>query len=175
MELFIHISFITLLLFVVVQDFKQRAISWILIPFLLLFTVLRGLELTGAEDLLSFSMMNLMFVLFQLLLLSIYISVKNKKFVFIIDSHIGFGDVLFFVVLCASFSTVNFILFYLGSLVFSLLGFIVYKGINKKAEDSVPLAGLFSIAMLLMLVVNMVYPELNFYNDAALDSLIIIK
>lgn len=165
MELLIQLSFVVLLLLVIVQDFKYRAISWLLIPALLLITVVRGVEMTSIETLLAFSLINIAFIAIQLLLLSLYISVKNRRLINIVDSHIGLGDVLFFLVLCTAFSTLNFVLFYVSALLFSLLGFVIYQSFSKKEESSVPLAGLFSIAMLFVLLVHVVRPDLNFYND----------
>ncbi len=89
---------------------------------------------------------------------------KNKRIVNIIDTYIGLGDVLFFAVMAAAFSPINFIVFYLVSTVLTLISFLVYTFV-KKQPGEIPLAGAMSIGMLLLMLLNAFMPSLNFYND----------
>ncbi len=129
------------------QDFKFRAISWPLLLLLMLLLLLtKGFQPeTG---------INLLFVAAQLVFLTLYISLKNKRFTNIIDTYLGLGDILFLVVICAAFSTYEFIIFYTAGLLFSLLAFMIYRLVNRKASAEIPLAGLMSIAMIALLIIN---------------------
>ncbi len=129
------------------QDFKFRAISWPLLLLLLLLLLLtKGFQPeTG---------INLLFVAAQLVFLTLYISLKNKRFTNIIDTYLGLGDILFLVVVCAAFSTYEFVIFYIAGLLFSLLAFIIYRLLNRSASKEIPLAGLMSIVMIALLINN---------------------
>jgi len=107
--------------------------------------------------------------------LTIYISIKNKKFINVINSSLGLGDVLFFVVVCVAFSAINFILFYVMSLLFTLVGFIAYNTLVKKSVKEIPLAGAMAMVMITLIVLNQWMPQFNFYNDDYITGLLINK
>ncbi len=165
MFVFIDIYTILLLLIIVIQDIRHRAIFWFLIPLLFIAFAAKGLLLLPITQLIRNFSINIGFVFFQLVILIIYISVKNKRPVFIINSHLGLGDVLFLVVMCIVFSPVNFIVFYVGSLIFSLIAFISYMLTTRKASENIPLAGMIAILLVALIIVNWVFPEMNFYKD----------
>jgi len=93
------------------------------------------------------------------------ISLKEKKITNIIDSHLGLGDVLFFIVLTVAFSPVNFIVFYLGSV---LLTSLIYGGIvliTKNQGTLIPLAGAMSLLLIVALIMDETSSSLHFYQD----------
>lgn len=165
MQLLIDIFLVILLAIVVVQDLKHREISWLLIPFLLCSFLAKGLFLISSHQLIAYSLFNIGFIAIQLLILTAYISMKNKKLTNIVNSYLGLGDVLFFIVICVAFSSVNFILFYVLSLLFTLGGFIAYNILIKKAKKEIPLAGAMAMVMTTLILVNQWMPQFNFYND----------
>ena len=139
---------------VVVQDFKSRAISWFLIP--LLFIGFIGYALPKMEiiELLTYFGINLTLVLTNLLVVTLVISIKEKKFANILTNYLGLGDVLFFLVLTVVFSPFNFLAFYLGSI---LLTAIVYGGImliSKQKKMLIPLAGAMSLLLIISIIVE---------------------
>lgn len=155
-----------LLLFIVAfQDFKYRALTWPLLIFLLIVFVFKALLIVSLSDLVRHSAYNFVFVFAQQILLFSYMCMKNKKFVNIINSYLGLGDILFFVVLCSSFSTVNFIVFYLFALIFSLLFVLIYNKIKEQKIIEIPLAGLMAIGMMIVIILSYVVHEINFYDD----------
>jgi hypothetical protein len=141
---------------------KHRAISWVLIPLALAGFVYKGM--VSENILLKDVLLNIAFVSVQLVLLTVYMSIKNKRLVNIVDTYLGLGDVLFFVVICAAFSTLNFIVFYLVSMIITLTGAIAYNGFRKKKSVDIPLAG----AMAGILIVLMLIPGVGFYDDGYL-------
>lgn len=175
MDIFITIFIIILLFVIVIQDFRQREISWFLIPLLLLVFVSKGLILLNKFVLLRYSAINFGFIFFQLLMLTVYMSIKNKKPMFILNTYLGIGDVLFLIVLCSAFSPANFIVFYLSSLIFTLIIFSIYKLIVKNADKHIPLAGVVAALMIGMVLLKSVLPQINFYDDDFIISLLIIK
>lgn len=165
MQLLIDIFLMILLSVVVVQDLKYREISWFLIPLLLCSFLAKGLFLISSHQLIGYSLYNVGFIAIQLLVLTAYMSVKNKKLTNIVNSYLGLGDVLFFIVICVAFSPVNFIFFYVLSLLFTLGGFIAYNILIKKAKKEIPLAGAMAMVMTTLILVNQWMPQFNFYND----------
>jgi Flp pilus assembly protein protease CpaA len=129
------------------QDLKNRLISWWLLPLLLL-----SLAFVSTSSSLSirieYALVNLGFLLAQYLLLSLYFIVKHKKWINIADQFLGWGDIIFFMVLVVGFSPLHFILLFVSGLLFSILAFVIYKWIALIKQTSVPLAGLFSIYLL---------------------------
>lgn len=145
---------------------KHRAISWVLIPLALAGFVFKGM--ISENIVLKDVLLNIAFVSIQLVLLTIYMSIKNKRLLNIVNTYLGLGDVLFFVVICAAFSTLNFIVFYLLSMIVTLTGVIAYNGFRKKKSVDIPLAG----AMAVVLIVLMLIPGFDFYDDGYLMNMI---
>lgn len=163
--LFIANLFILFSLAVIVfQDFKQRQISWFLIPLAFTGFVCKAVfyKNSVAHDFLF----NVAFILLQLICLTVYFSVKNKKLLNIMDTYLGLGDILFLVVVCTVFSPVNFILFYLFSMILTLLGVLVYNSFSRKQTNTIPLAGSMAAMLLVLVIITIIFPRLNFYNDS---------
>jgi hypothetical protein len=87
--LFEFILFV-LLITIAIQDFKYRAIIWIIFPALFISCIVLGL-IDYKSTLLQAVLSNVCFLLVQLLLLSVYFFLKNKKIINIINLHIGLG------------------------------------------------------------------------------------
>ncbi|MGE0562540.1 MAG: hypothetical protein AB7O47_12045 [Flavobacteriales bacterium] len=165
MNLIVFIILLGLLALVVFQDFKSRSISWFLIPLLLITFVGYGLLNLQVQELLTFSGINIAIVLTNLLGVTLLVWIKEKELKNIVDSYLGLGDVLFFLVLTTVFSPLNFMLFYLGSV---LLTTLVYGAIilfNKEKQTLIPLAGAMSILLILVLVIDAIMPTFSVYQD----------
>jgi H+/Cl- antiporter ClcA len=107
---------------------------------------------------------NLAFIALQLIFLTLWISFKNKKWTNIIDTYLGLGDILFFVAISSAFSPIQFVLFYLISIVITLIAFVVYKWKSEKANSEIPLAGAMSVVLIICMLLSITIPQLNFYN-----------
>lgn len=164
MQLLITLLLIATLTIVVVQDFRERMISWLLVPVLFILFSVNGLLESSIKEVAAGFAINLAFIVLQLLVLTIYFSARKKKLVNIIDTLLGLGDVLLFIVLCAAFSPVNYFIFYLGSLLLTILGFGAYKAL-KGRSTTIPLAGAMSIGMIILLCTRLFAESSCLYND----------
>lgn len=161
----LSILMISLLAILTYQDFKSKQISWFLIPLLFIGFVTIALLRVQAAELLTWFGVNLLIVLLNLVGVTIIISIKERKVTNIIDSYLGLGDVLFFVVLTVVFSPLNFMIFFLGSILITTLvygGFILF---NKNKRTLIPLAGTMSLLLVAAFFIEHFYPEFRFYHD----------
>ena len=153
-----------ILLVMAYQDFKWRAIHWFLFPLLLLLVLLGQFLIADLSETIQSAGFNLIFIASQLILLTTYFSIKNSRLVNITKGLLGWGDVLFFINLCFFFSPVNFLIFYLGSLTFSIVLFLIYfkNSINTK----IPFAGLQAICLILVYGYSLYAPYgYDWYSD----------
>lgn len=151
---FVKLVLVFVLFLILSQDYKERKVYWFLYPIvgLLAFTLhyyQKGLELTLVN-----SRLNLFFTSLLLLVAYCYNLVKLK--LHFLKEVFGLGDVLFFVFISFSFSTLSFLILFVFSLVFSLLLHQLFK--KKNIDKSIPLAGymslFFGIVYLLSFVIN---------------------
>ncbi len=135
-----------LLLIVIYQDFKSRAIWWGLIPLLTIAVGVLGFQELG-HYLWRFWLINGLFFCLQLLVLTVYFSLKNKKITNITNRHLGLGDILFFIPLSGLFSLWNIIIFLLTILLVSIFAALLLP----KHRQNIPLAGIFAIGLIIVL------------------------
>jgi hypothetical protein len=159
------ISEIILLFILTYQDFKKRSISSIALLVLFVLFSIQSISLNSFQQAGMYFGVNLFIPLIQLAGLTLYSSIKSKRFVNIIDTQLGLGDILFFVLLCTVFSPANFFPFYIGSLLISTLLFFVIKKFNGTQSAEVPLAGFMSALLIIVLAVKWLNPAMDLYND----------
>ncbi|WP_258012193.1 general secretion pathway protein [Flavobacterium psychrophilum] len=131
------ITFFTILF----QDSKDRKVYWFLYPIVGLLTFF--IQINESNFLISAtnSMVNLAFVFIILSVCYFYAKLKFKKH--FTNDVLGIGDVLFFIFISFSFASISFIVFFVFSLLFSLLLHLIFK--NKNIDKTVPLAGYMSL------------------------------
>lgn len=152
MEGFEHIISMGVLISLIgigVQDFRYFAISWIWIPVLIALGVLEGMSILPIEILFQDYTMNLSFLGLQLIVIFIWFSLRQKKLVNLNRDVLGWGDVLFLMVLAFYFSFVNYLIFVIGTTLLISVIYLIVRKLNYKNEGRIPLAG----AMALCLVV----------------------
>ena len=169
MVFIVNILLFIVLGIIVFQDMKFRAISWILIPALFIILIAKEFAFAHANDLIFNTLFNFSFVIIQFVLLTIYMSLKNRRLTNIINSYLGIGDLLFFLAITVAFSPLNFLLFFVISMTITLLFFIAYKIIKKNASPELPLAGGMAAVMLVLNVIAIVEPQLNYSNEIVLN------
>jgi hypothetical protein len=133
---------ILLLLITAYQDFKDRAISWFLIPLLaglgLAKAYFDGLFL-GFDYLASGVYLTLIIGLVYL-----YFAFKNKSFqIDFTNNLLGIGDILFFIAMIPFFSFELYILLFVLGLIFSLIAHLIFNKIFP--SPTIPLAGWLSL------------------------------
>ncbi|PTQ92456.1 hypothetical protein C8P68_11256 [Mucilaginibacter yixingensis] len=145
-----------LLLLIFKQDVKDRMV-WVW-AFPLLAVALAWLNYRE-QHIYDFRQLavNLIFLFVQLGLVSLYFSIKNKTWTNITSELLGWGDILFLCALAFYLPVVNFIVFYLSSLLLILLYWVLRKPNNRH----IPLAGLQALLFALLLCSGWLVPALN--------------
>jgi hypothetical protein len=161
-------SISALLLIIAYQDFKFRAVNWIVFPLLALLSIIFNLlSLNTLLELCKNSMINLIFITVQFLLLYLYFILKIKKIIPLTEK-IGLGDLLFLCAVSFLFSPVNFIFFYIFSLITSLCIYGITSLIFKKNNPfsgAIPLAGLQSLFLFIFILATVLFGDLTITND----------
>lgn len=166
MQLFLIIALLVILTLVTYQDFKHRAVYWILFPVLALGSIL-------VADWNEFTFIswgiNTIFISFQLGVLWLYFFTKEKKAYNYINKYLGLGDVLFMVVLIFWFTPINFIIFFITSLSISLLYILLFQ---RKVLSSykTPLAGIQASLLGSLIILDQTSSFDIFWSDWVLTS-----
>ncbi|MCU0436190.1 MAG: hypothetical protein MUC87_22225 [Bacteroidia bacterium] len=158
------ISSVAVLAGIAIQDIRHRAFVWWLLPILLAGLLLMSLRMNSFEVVGMNFLFNLGFVVLQLCLLWIWFSLRERRWIKLIDTHIGLGDVLLLVCLGVAFSPVNFILFVVGGLLFSLLVVMIYRVLRREAFALIPLAALLALPMTLCCAASVCF-GINLHSD----------
>ena len=124
------------LILILIQDVKERQVYWALFPLVGLCGGILYYKNTLHELFYISVLMNIAFVSMLLLVLFLYARLKLKTQ---LKNTFGLGDILMFLALSFSFSTVSFLVIFIFSLFFSLVLYFVLK--KKKKIATVPLAG----------------------------------
>lgn len=127
---------------IIYEDFRYRAIHWIWVALLSL-AILYVYPLRW-----PLVAINGFFLLLQVLFLTLYFSLKHRQLVNITQDYLGIGDLVFFIPLCLFFPPVHLILFFVGSLLLSLLGFSGYRLFTQRQIATVPLAGCMALVLI---------------------------
>jgi hypothetical protein len=144
-------------LVILIQDFRTRSIHWFTIPALIvLFLCANALNIidVSATDIL----LNISFVLTQLIGLTLYFSFKHRSWVLPFDRFIGWGDILYLFAMSFAFSSFWFVLFVITSLLFSLLTFGVFMLVKKTDGANIPLAALMALWLFISYACFHFYP-----------------
>lgn len=147
------------LLFVFFQDWKYRRIH-VLLPVAIF---LLSLYITHLQPFVfKNTLLNGAFFLITLVVLVLYMSIKNRQFLNPFQHYFGLGDLLFYMAVTPLFLLPNFILFFILSMVFSLALQIIFKKIIH--ENTVPLAGFSALFLFIILIKD----YLSFYQKLTL-------
>jgi hypothetical protein len=156
------------------EDLFSRSLHWFLFP--LLAGALAVLQYERSHN---FSMMwqaaaiNIGFILLQLLLVSAYFSIRTKKLANVANGLLGLGDILFLLSITIYFSVLNFLAFYIFSLVITLLFWTIWQSSSPKANKTIPLAGIQSFLFILVLTGDWWVRSFDLTNDSWLLNLMV--
>jgi len=122
------------------QDLKERQVYWFLFPLFAVCGAILFYSNTLPELFYVSIGMNFIFISIMLSIVFLYSKLKLKsKF----NEAFGLGDVLLFLGLIFSFSTISFLIIFVFSLIFSFVTHFIIKQYSKL--QSVPLAGYISL------------------------------
>ena len=152
MQVIIKILLIALLALLTYQDFRHRAISWIGPVAVFCLLVFKGLLTLSFSKLGSDFLINELILFVQFSILIIYFRMKGYSFKGFWKNVMGTGDLLFLVCISAAFAPVNFILFLLAGLVFTMIGYGIMILLKIGKEKPIPFAGLLAVFMIFLLI-----------------------
>ena len=136
------------LVIVFIQDWKFRKIH-VVLP-LVIFAISFFVIAIEKYDLLEIVLFNVGFFLITLSILTIYMSMKSKRFLNPFHHYFGLGDLLFYVAITPLFLLKNYILFFILSLLFAI---ILQFGLKKFIkEETVPLAGYSALFLFIVIL-----------------------
>ncbi|MBE9585990.1 hypothetical protein IM792_16165 [Mucilaginibacter sp. JRF] len=170
----LQICLLMMLGYVFLQDARSRLIYLWCFPVLaMMFVVLRVFNGEKWASIAGDSIKGLLFLLLQIVALSLYFSIRNRKWTNILKGYLGWGDVLFLICSACYLSILNFIGFYVGSLLLSIIVWIIWQQ-RKDASNNVriPLAGLQALIMMPLLLADWWLPGVSLTQDDWLISLI---
>jgi len=150
----VRIIFILLLLFITFQDFRYKAVSWILFPFGFVASITITYFEIPVSELLFNSLINFLFIAFQMAVILVFSWIKFRQLKNIFSQVFGLGDLLFLIMICPLFSPVNFVFFYILSLAFSLSVYLFLKYFKFYTDSKIPLAGLQSFFLAILFISN---------------------
>lgn len=157
-----------------VQDMRYRAISWFFFPVLAVLYVTHGLAAgIHIQELLINTGLNLAFLLMVFALVWLYISLRRRRLVYLPDRLIGWGDILFLLCICFYFTLLNFILFYITSLLLVIIIWLAWTRYRPQAAARhIPLAGLQALILSFFLAADWLSRSVDLTNDQWLFFLI---
>lgn len=164
--------FIVLFL-IFIQDFKSRAVYWVVFPILLaLLGIIRYTMYYSFSGIWMPALLNIGFLTLQIALLSVYFSIKNKRFINISDGLLGLGDILFLLSITVYPSVLSFLFFYIVSLVLVLLTWLLWQSSSVKTRKEIPLAGMQALIFIVFLSCDWWLKLVNLTDDTWLLNLI---
>ena len=144
------------------QDLKEKHVSiWILCVFsgFILFEAIVNGAFTEKSVLL-----NLLFCLIQFLIITLYFSLKARRFVKIFESLFGWADIWVTLSLAFSFYWVNYVFFLTFSYTVSLVLYILARIIFGNISEKIPLAGMLCFLYAVVKVIFF-YWDMSTLND----------
>jgi len=157
----IKVLILATLMLIFLQDILSRSVHWFLFPVLaVLFIITNLLQHRFFTDMWQPVVLNCALLLFQVLLLSLYFSVKN-----ITTGLLGWGDILFLFSIAFYLSVLNFLFFYITSLTVILLVWALWQLASKAKNKQIPLAGFQALLFIFILAYDWWYKSFDLTND----------
>lgn len=153
------------LLLIFLQDMLSRSVYWFLFPALAGLLIGVRLQHEPVVELGRSTLLNLGLLLLQLLAITVYFSLKNRKWINITRHLLGLGDLLFLCCITFYLSVLNYLFFYITSLLFALLAWQLWRWLSSKKGLHIPLAGLQAFTLSLFLISDWCYGFFDLTND----------
>lgn len=172
--LFTEILILVAMLIVFVQDLRSRSVYWLLFPTLVVLfigiDIIRGRPFSEIWPPVT---VNLVFVILQLLVITTWFSLKEKRWVNVPAQLLGWGDILFQISIACYLSFVNFLVFHIVSLMIALIIWLIWQLLDKKKSKYIPLAGLQAMCFGLFMSADWYIFHFDTTNDAWLIHIFI--
>ena len=155
--LILKILILITLIYIAIQDFKEREIYLFLVVGLGVLLLIYRLQITYYKIFLLESLLNLSLIAVLVGTLSIYSKLRLKTNLFKV---FGLGDLLFFIAISLGLATIPFFVLFVFSLVFSLIIFLALK--KRLRFKTVPLAGLQAVFFFVVFVLDWCFGIIDF-------------
>jgi hypothetical protein len=140
---------ILILLLIFVQDLRQRAVYWFLFPLLLL----AGLWYKWNGLQLEMIKWNALFVVFCLLMLTLYVSFKEKTLTPIWKDYFSWGDIFYLIAVIPILPFYSFLMYFTLGTILTL--FIHTITLLKNGSDkTIPYAGYMAVTLIPVLLLE---------------------
>ncbi|MGN8055115.1 hypothetical protein ACTJKN_02505 [Pedobacter sp. 22163] len=115
---------------------------------------------------------NIIFIIVQMFLLTAYVSLRKRKFTNIFKGYFGLGDLLFLLCIAFYFSCLNYIAFYLLSLMIVVVLTLIFSGRNRAEKEKIPLAGYQALFLILIMIVSFLIKSVDIHSDEVFFNLL---
>jgi hypothetical protein len=154
-----------LLILIIYQDFKYRAIVWIAFPLLFTSFLISTVIKVGISQFTEYAVYNFNFLVMLFLGITLYFSVKARKVINLTKGYFGWADILFLACLAVLFSPLNFLLFFHLSIFLMIVAVLLFRIVKNKKFNSIPYAGMQALVLLVLLLFNTSFSLINFLSD----------
>ena len=150
------------LLVIIWQDLKLRSIHWITLP-----VIFAGLVLLNYPIEVNVILRNILFVAVLMFVVSIYVSMRNRKWTNLTKDYFGLGDILFLIAITPVAEPYLFMLLFISGTLFTLI--ITLIRMTVKPQRNIPFAGYFAVFLIGFISLDYIYP-LNLSNFTVFGS-----
>ncbi|MDB5274735.1 MAG: type leader peptidase [Chitinophagaceae bacterium] len=161
MQWMVFLAEVFLLLAIAFEDFKSRTVHAILFPIVFALSVLYAFYHLDGYSIVENITFSFGFLLLQGILLVLYFVIKQKRWINITNGYLGWGDILFMLAILPFFSPTAYVLFYLVSLIVTMLFVVVYRIVFKKMVF-IPLAGIQALCLVIVLYYHQIVSPVLF-------------
>ena len=144
----IEVVLVPILGFIFYQDIKSRKVNVWVICALFLLSLWHGWNSLALHDFTLRLLLNNLFILFQLIILYGYLIIRYRKLKLHLLQFLGLGDILFWIAITPLFAFPEFLIFFVISILLSLVIFIGYRVVSKDNKILIPLAGFQSLVLI---------------------------
>ncbi|MGN7787298.1 prepilin peptidase [Niabella sp. 22666] len=145
-----------ILLAIAYTDFKERAVPvYLFIGLLVICFITTVLQTDMATAFLQLAI-NTGLIMLLLVALLIYYRLRQSSLKEVINQKLGIGDMAFWIAIAPLFSVVNFMLFFISSLLVVLLIMIVRIALKKRVA-LIPLAGYQAAVLVVIIIINRLF------------------
>jgi hypothetical protein len=166
MQTLLAVLTVSLLCIVIYQDFRYRAVVWIIFPALFISIYSFMAVSQNYQYALQCFVINSLFVFFQFALIYLFYRVKGIKFKNVTRDYIGWGDILFILVVTPAFPIQIFIIYLVSGYFLTLIVFLTLRYLIPKytsIHQLIPLAGTMAIWFLALKTIEYLFPLIFCY------------
>ena len=151
---------------IIFQDFRSRMVYIFWFPVLIVSFLIIHFQNELPYLIIKKSIFfNLLFLVIQFLVLTIYFSLREKTWINITRDLLGLGDIFFIMSVAFYFSFINFFLFYLSSLIYAIVAWTLWLSITNKKDTRIPLAGLQGVFFIFFVLGDWFYTSISLTSD----------